>query len=247
MYLTWTAIYAPLAIYYYASNEVPVIKAVPLYIRGVILTGENYKSWPLWYLLSTIYTLIIIGVVLKKAKKPVYAFTVICISASVLSVGITEIIYYNGNPSSTIRILQKLIKYTLTYGRLFDGITYIPIGMLLAYKKIPRFINWLCLIIGFLANYYIENTIISSYLLMLTAIALFGIVKDIELKNHSVFSKLRKMSTIIYLIHMYIWTFYYKIVYGKPTYGLDSFLITSCLAVVIAAAYTTMEKRFKDR
>lgn len=78
------------------------------------------------------------------------------------------------------------------------------------------------------------NSVISSYLLILTAIALFGIVENIELKNSTIYSKLRKMSTTIYLVHMYVWTIYYKIVYGGKTFGADSFFVTAIMAVVIA-------------
>jgi len=88
----------------------------------------------------------------------------------------------------------------------------------------------------------IDNSIMSSYLLILTSISFFGIVENTRIKNRAVYAKLRKMSTIIYLIHMYIWTIYYKVVYGSKAYGMDSFIVTSCAAVAIAA-YVAFRKK----
>lgn len=42
---------------------------------------------------------------------------------------------------------------------------------------------------------------------------------------------------VMYLVHMYIWSFYYFIVYGEKTYGLDSFIVTSVLACGVSFIY----------
>jgi hypothetical protein len=80
---------------------------------------------------------------------------------------------------------------------------------------------------------YIENKIISGYLLVLTAVFFFGIVESIDLKNRTIYIKLRNISMYIYLIHMYVWTFYYSVVYGEKTYGVDSFLFTIVISIII--------------
>lgn len=60
MYLFWTIIYSPLEICHFMSSSIPLAKEVLLYIRGFICVGEHYNSWPLWYLLSTLYGLVLI-------------------------------------------------------------------------------------------------------------------------------------------------------------------------------------------
>jgi surface polysaccharide O-acyltransferase-like enzyme len=86
MYLTWTLIYLPMAVYNFISSGTSFIKSVCLYIRGFVFIGQQYNSWQLWYLLSTIYALIIIGVILKLKQNSaiLVGFSVI---ASIISIG----------------------------------------------------------------------------------------------------------------------------------------------------------------
>ena len=88
---------------------------------------------------------------------------------------------------------------------------------------------------------------ISEFILIITAVGLFGTVANIELKDSIVYPVLRSMSTSIYFIHMYIWTIYYKIVYGKKTFGWDSFLVTSIIAVVSSYIYFVISKNQREK
>jgi hypothetical protein len=206
--------------------------------------GEQYNSYQLWYLLSTIYALIIIGVALKVKKN---SAILLCISviASIISIGLTELANYEGNLIFVISLFRKIIKVIFNNGRLFTGMVYIPIGMIVAYKKIPSIINWAGFMLGFGFNCFIDNSIVSSYLSIVTAISLFGIIERLKLKNNPIYSKLRNMSTLIYLIHMYVWTFYYKIMYGRKTYGVDCFVATAIISTVISLVYVVAHKKGK--
>ena len=44
-------------------------------------------------------------------------------------------------------------------------------------------------------------------------------------------------STIIYLIHMYVWTIYYVFAYDGKTFGIDSFIYTSIVSLIISIIY----------
>lgn len=244
LYLTWTVFYAPLAIYHFIATGTPVMRALFLYFRGFVFIGVQYNSWPLWYLLSTIYSLFVIWLALKMKRTPMI-LAVVSIAAFFLSIGITELVNYNGNLPTIMGAVQKLIKVSITNERILSGMVYIPIGMLLAHKQIPKQINWLVFVIGFVLNCYVHHAILSRFLLIITAVSFFGSVEAVRLKDRAVYAHLRNMSTSIYLTHMYIWTFYYKIVYGGKTYGLDSFLITACVAVAIAAAGVVVKKKFR--
>lgn len=65
LYVKWSVIYLPFAIYDYWHTGISPLKAAILYIRNFILGGMHYNSWQLWYLLSTIYGLIFIIRMLK--------------------------------------------------------------------------------------------------------------------------------------------------------------------------------------
>lgn len=69
LYIIWNIIFLPMAIYEYNKEGYSLVKSVMFYIRGFLLVGEHYYSWPLWYLLSTIYSAIFILVLKKKNIK----------------------------------------------------------------------------------------------------------------------------------------------------------------------------------
>ena len=60
LYLVWTVIYLPLTVYGFYIDGVPPLKAVAVFVRNLLLVGENYMSWPLWYLLALIIAVAII-------------------------------------------------------------------------------------------------------------------------------------------------------------------------------------------
>lgn len=70
LYITWSLIYLPLDIYFYFEFHKSFFYVVADYLRGLIFVGEHHKSWILWYLLSSIYALILInGGGKKKVEK----------------------------------------------------------------------------------------------------------------------------------------------------------------------------------
>ena len=246
MYLIWTAIYLPLAIYHFISLKTIPIKAALIYIRGFIFIGEQYNSWPLWYLLSTIYALLIIYLLFKLKKATEINLILLSVIASIVSIGLTEFVIYEGDLSFTLQNIQKLVVYSISSGRIFRGMIYIPIGILLTNKKVSSAVSSLVLIIGFVVAFFTNNNIISSYLLIIISIAFFELVKSVKLEYRKIYPKLRSLSTTIYLVHMYVWTFYYKIVYGEKTYGLDSFLATLIISILVCLAIN-LKPKIKDK
>lgn len=109
--------------------------------------------------------------------------------------------------------------------------------MLLANKKVPKKYYVFAFIVGMIGNIAFGSSTLSLIMVALSAIGLFGIVKSINLPDATIYPYMRKMSTVIYFIHMYVWSFYYKIVYGEKTYGMDSFLATALISLVISGIY----------
>lgn len=66
LYVIWNIVYCPLAIWSYWKSGRPAWKCCLYYIRSFFLVGEQYNSWMLWYLLSTIYGLSLWYILLKK-------------------------------------------------------------------------------------------------------------------------------------------------------------------------------------
>ena len=211
LYIVWMVVYTPLAIYGYVLDNTGLLKCILLYIRGVVFLGEQYNSLHLWYLLSTIYALIFI-IILKKMKCNQRIMVTISIIFMFISVSLdwlseTDIILPYG-----MQIVQKLLLYTIVNGRIFRSMIYIPMGMYLAYNRLPIGANVVLLIGGFACNYFIDDIVLSGCLIVITSVGLFGIVEAVRLADSRIYGILRYMSTYMYLIHMYIWTFYYLII-----------------------------------
>ncbi len=240
MYIVWTIIYLPLSIFHYISWRTPFLRAFFELFRGFVFVGEQINSWHLWYLLSTVYSLTFIGIFIKRFKKDWHLIAVsvtACLLHSAASYAITH-----GNVTKTI------IENTIVYARIFSGLIYIPIGMILFRRKISPYVNWIMLLAACVARYFTGNEILDLYLTALSSIGLFGIIESLNLKDRHVYLALRMMSTDIYLIHMYVWVFYYKIVYGEKTVGVDNFIMTSIVSALIALInYKIKEYRFLER
>lgn len=236
MYLLWMAIYTPLAIYHNISEGISFSISCKIYVRGLFLMGEQYNSWPLWYLLSTVYSLLIIMFLIKK-KVSLKGMLVVCLLFALLSFGLDWFTSTELPLSGLLLKAQGVIQSMIVNGRIFTGMIYIPLGMYFAHNtmSVPRYV--IMLAVGFVLKCFVTNAFIASWLLIVTMVGFWGIIENIKLRDNKIYGSLRSMSTTIYLIHMYIWTFYYFIVYGQKTYGLDSFLVTSIVAFTISMAY----------
>ena len=247
LYLLWTLIYLPLAVYYFISEGMGLVKSILLYIRGEVFVGEQYNSFQLWYLLATIYALILVIILLKyvhlNPKKIVMVGTVLF----VISIAITYLAQYKGDVKlpEVLCLIQKLIVHSISTGRILFGTFYIPVGMLLAKKKFNIKIALPMFVISYVLNVIVHNTAISLLLVATSAIGLFVVVKEIRLPDCPMYFFIRKMSTVIYFIHMYVWTIYYMIIYGEKTYGMDSFVVVSIVSMVLAICYIIFSNRLK--
>lgn len=246
LFLIWTALYLPLAIINFIVEGTDALTAVLKYMRGFFFIGEQYNSWHLWYLLSTIYSLILI-LILFKLKLSLRKIVVIGCIIFIFSIGISYFADYKGTLPSVAVLMKKLINISIANGRIFTGMFYIPIGIMLSMKKTSVRTAMIMLVGGYLLNVFVENHYLSSIIVGVSSIGFFCVVKSLTLPNSRFYPFARKMSTVIYFIHMYIWSFYYKVIYGIKTFGIDSFLVTSGICLIIAVVYVILWPNTKTR
>lgn len=246
MYLLWMIVYTPLSVCHSILEKQSLTEAALLYIRGLFFIGQQYNSWPLWYLLATIYALICI-IVLMRFKVTYRGLLCVAIVFCVISITVDCIVDAGGNIPSVLVPVQKILYYSIASGRIFRGMVYIPIGMYLANKSFSDLVNVLLLISGLIISVFVEYKSLDTLLMIIIAVGLFGIIEKIKLKDSKIYPVLRNASTILYLIHMYVWTFYYSFVYGTKTYGADSFVVTVLVSCIIAFGYIFMKNRRKRR
>ena len=130
-------IYTPLEIYKDIMHGNGIVKSILIYFRGFLFVGEQYNSWHLWYLLSTIYSLILIIILykLKIFRNMGGGMLIIGIVFSVISVGTSQFVLTEKNLIKALLLIKKLITYSIGSGRIFKGMIFIPLGIYLAKKE----------------------------------------------------------------------------------------------------------------
>lgn len=238
LYLLWSIIYLPINLIEYFTNNESIVFNILHYIRGLFFIGEHYNSWMLWFLLSIIYTLILFYIIIKLdlSKNSICFLYIIAFFLHF----ILDYISING---SDIGILDKIIKFTINGGRLFQGF-YMFISGIFISKNYNKLVNRKGLVLRFVTFFVlfayvnVKNIEILKYLLyIILAIYLLLISLTWNFGNEHNKLRYRKLSTGLYFSHLFVWTVYYAIVYGRKTYGFDSFVCTLIVSSIITYIY----------
>ena len=260
MYAIWTLIYFPLALMPYMMvnvqeyEKISPLKFIIYYVRGVILRGQNYNSYPLWYLLSLFYIILLLIALEKLHLSDKWILSILIIVGIIGNIinGLVQIETSN----TLLLMIKKAVTVTVLDGRILSGALYIAVGIIVAKRRkihlessiIINTIYGLGVIIGFIANLRINNTWGSMILTIYSSVCFFSVIEGINISNNNIYAKLRSISTTMYLTHMYVWTIFYMIVYGDKTFGMESFAATVVGTLLIGIAFLMVQnKKFHQR
>ena len=242
LYLFWTVVYLPLTVFGYCNNTAPWWKDVIYFIHGLVVMGEHYNSWILWYLLSGIYGLLFIYFF---RKKDVSWENIVLIGLVLYLCGaaITEFVKIDGGLPAYIMWLQKIIS-AIVSGRIFTSFFFIPMGVLIYKIEADKWQAWGCIFAAIVLWCFGGNEIpvISTGIIALGAIGIFAFVINIHLAYKDIYRYMRTSSTVLYFLHMWIWTLVYSAIYGKKVYGMDMFVFTLLVTLGISLVYIFYKK-----
>ncbi len=247
LYCIWTAVYLPITIIHFVLEKDGFVRSVLLFIDGFFLLGENYNSWMLWYLLSSIYALSLLVYLIKRTV-PFKVIMIISVLILLLGYSIDAFVLMESLPSYLEKV-RLLIRYSIVNGRLFRGFFFLPCGIFISKvrlnsKKSIWSFTWLVL---FVISWYTTG-ILKSLLVTIYSVLFVLIVNTVQLRNHRIYAFLRRSSTIVYFIHLYVWTLLYMMIYQEKTYGWCIFILTTITSVIIAFAFIlTSEKIGKKK
>lgn len=249
LYIIWSIVYIPLALYEYSHIYKELLGSrilydVVLYIHGLIFKGEHFNSWILWYLLSSIYALMMIYFLVKKGKSIKY-ITIIGVFVFIIGIVMTDLINTTSSLGYYESFLQKLIQYTFGNGRLTIGFLYIPLGMLLYDIVLSKKKASICIFIGIILTFLglKDWFMISNFITVLTSVGIFILLLNIHLKESDIYVKLRTISMIIYFMHMWVYSLYCMFIYKRMSFGMDCFVGTSLITFIIAIVYVKYKYR----
>lgn len=242
LYIYWTLIFLPITVWKFINNDLTFYKDIFLFFRGIFFIGENYYSWPLWYLLSMIYSLILIYFLAKRNIHIKYIFFV-SILVFLISEIMNYIVIFKINNEFILK-LSKIVSYSFVNGRLFSGMLYFMIGALFSnYKiKLSKSTQLVFIIIGTIFS-FLKIPFISPFMFIFFPFAIFYMslnFKGVTIKNGYFY---RKCSTVMYFTHM-IFLFLYTLIFKEFKYsGWDAFLISTITPIVLTfIVYNTEDK-----
>lgn len=240
-YVIWTIVYLPLTILGFYKAGDGFIKSLIQFIRNVLFQGENYYSWPLWYLLSAIYGLTALKFLVKSQKETnKFDFnSIVIICFCVFMHFATDYIVNLNTANNMIMIFSLLLEKTVGKGRLFSGVYYILLGNLIA--KNEYHIDRIYLLAIFIASYLIVA--FTSFLPIKVIMCIMFFLLVISSKETGKGIYFRRTSTIMYYTHMIVF-FVLNIVANNEMYGWIGFVF--CCIMTNMLAYVLNTGKFKN-
>lgn len=217
LYLIWTAIYLPFTVYGFLQDGLSLKQSLAVFVRNLAFVGENFMSWPLWYLLALIWSGVLIFI-LRALKVPIWGMLLVGIILAALP-------YYIGDNSLFVKLFRD------SRNLAFTGPFYVVLGGLLRHSqaRLPLWGGILLFIAGLVAYHF------TPFALPVAAAGLFLLAKELPLSGISdrLSRAFRDSSETIYLVHM-IFAALLMLAAGLDK-GALLFTLTSLLAA--AAAY----------
>ena len=158
-------------------------------------------------------------------------------------VAITEFVKIDGGLPAYIMWLKKFSS-AIVSGRIFTSFFFIPMGILIYKIEADKWQALGCIFVAIVLWCFGGNEIpvISKGLIALGAIGIFALLINIHLAYKDIYRYMRTSSTVLYFLHMWIWTLVYSAIYGKKVYGMDMFVFTLLVSLGISLVYILYKK-----
>ena len=231
LYLLWTLIYLPYAIYGFSIEDLGFIKSLAIYTRNILLVGENFWSWPLWYLLAMFVAGCIIYLLLRCKVKRTYWY-ILAVLFAVSGVFIDEL---RANDWGGVNLYYSIFK--TTRNGFFIGFPYIALGVFISSHgvRLHQIGLFVLLMIGFAAQLF--DIPLSNFV---TIYALFALILGLHLptRKDDLYINMRLSSSVIYFTHM-LWVGLLLLLFPKLL-AIPLFVIAvtlSCLTAGVIIQY----------
>lgn len=232
-------IYFPLTIFNILTKHDESFARILLkMVRNYTFVGEQFYSWQLWYLLSSVLGITVLYFLYKNNK---VVGNIDLLKYAVLSFSLAYVInqYY----------YYRVFQITIMNGRIFTGISYIMLGMLVSRNK-KIFTNKKALVIPFIMmtlsvllkiSYSTTNIPVFISVSWITGLLINGF------NNNSFFftNLCRELSSLIYYCHMYF-LFAWMYILPIKTKGLYCFTFVLLTSIVFSISYFALKNKYSN-
>ena len=186
LYLIWTAIYLPFTVYGFLQDGLSLKQSLAVFVRNLAFVGENFMSWPLWYLLALIWSGVL-AYLLRALKAPVWVMLIIgaCLAA---------IPHYLGGNALFCKVFKGADNLV------FTGPFYIALGGLLKryHFQLPLWAGLLVTAAGLAGMQF------TMFALPIAAAGFFLLARELPMRfvSEELSKTFRDVSETIYLVHM---------------------------------------------
>lgn len=215
LYLTWTVLFLPVTVFGSVIHGDGLVHALAIFARGTLLIGENYYSWPLWYLLASVVGFTLVYICLRGGVR---SRRILLLSFVLLLVGY-GITFVQGWEAAPATLSLPVKVYGAAFGGarngVFEGFFYVAVGAVLGMRhheveEMPVLVEIALVVLGLAGTVLVSN---DAHLPFCAAAGIGSFLLSIRrcgsgLRPHA---GARNASTIIYLVHMY---FIVLFVYG---------------------------------
>lgn len=259
LYIIWSFIYFPFALkdsIGASFNFTDVVYALIFWFKNFIFTGSYYH---LWYLNGVIVALGMVCVALKLKLKS----HVILLAGLVLYIigllgdsyyGLTKPLLAHPQIGFILRVYKTV--FSTTRNGIFDGFIFVSLGMFIAVNT--RKMSLLQSISGFIISVILLgvevlvlfkfNLMLDSnmYLMLLPSVyfMLYAVI-SMNLKDNTVYKELRILSSLIYFIHILIYTVFVAPMEtsGFINHSLISYSSTAIITLMVSWSLRILSKR----
>lgn len=201
MYAIWCIVYLPINLYYdlHMFSFSFLFTAFDI-VRGWLFVGQNEGSWQLWYLLASLVGVYVISLFrrFKISFKLIFALSIFSFMLGLVYQDFHDKLSLSSYARIIVLFYDKLFRFTRN--GLFVGWAFLMCGIMLSYWNFNVKKSLMTICGGAILNFANKDIAMIPIIL-----GLVGLLINIPLYGStSFFMKLRKLSIMIYLLHMIV-------------------------------------------
>ena len=216
LYAIWSILYLPLRMKDILFSESGIAHEVLRYLQYVIFVGSYTQ---LWYLTAAAFAVILVSFLISRrvAIKKILLIAALLYGMGLLAQSWFGVIVPLRTWTPSLWALLKRIQEVMltTRNGLFEGFLFVGMGATIAYRgfRMSGRTAW----IGFIVSYVLmlmevvfvthfrlsRETSMYIFLVPLTYFA-FGLAMNLPLRDRKIYGTLRVLSTLIFLIHLWV-------------------------------------------
>lgn len=239
----WTALYLPLTLYEFWVKGLTPGQSAGRFLRKTLFFGENFLSWPIWYLLALgcslgfAYLLLARGLTCSQVAAAGFA---VYFTRALLHTALT----HWGLLPPRLAAGWSWLTQNYPTDRWFAGLPYLLLGMMTA-RFMHRVPALLCAAVLLLAGAALPR-LGGLSLEIATFLAIYALFQlSLQLPGGGRFAPVcRKASTVIYFTHMYFFAFFTLVLLRSyPHAGPDGFAFALGGSLLLSGLILLLQRR----